>query len=316
MRFVAVSASLAALVLGAACSSNPSPGSGSRPGSGRGPGQRDSMPGNKVIENARPDLPARAGTLVVANQEGSSATVLNAASLQTIATVPVGLGPHEVAVSRDGRWAVVSNYGDRTTEGNSLSVIDLAATTPVVSRTIDLGDYHRPHGLAFIGDGSRLAVTSESRQRLVIVDFASGKVDTALATNGRGSHMVAVRRDGRRGWTANSQDGSVTEYDLDEMRTGRTYPAAPMNEGIAVTPGGVHLWVGSNSAHRVTVLDASKATAIDTIGGFGFAYRLGISRSGDVAVVSDPTRNRIWLYAVGGTRKRLAEIDVGKVKGI
>jgi YVTN family beta-propeller protein len=316
MRFAAVSASLAALALAAACSSNPAPESGSRPGqNGRMRGQNDTTLGNKVIENARPDLPARAGMLVVANQEGASATVVNAATLQTIATVPVGVGPHEVAVSRDGRWAVVTNYGDRTTQGNTLSVIDLAAATPAVSRTIDLGEYHRPHGIAFIGDGSKLVVTSETSQRLVVVDFMSGRVDTALATNARGSHMVAVRRDGRRAWTANIQDGSVTEFDLDARRTGRTFPAAPMNEGIAVTPGGVQIWVGSNSAHTVTVLDAAKGTPIDTLEGFGMPYRLGISRSGAVALVNDPMRNRIWMYEVG-SRKRIAELDLSKVEGV
>jgi len=145
------------------------------------------MPGNVVIENNRPDVSARAGLVIVANQQGASATVLDAASLKTLATLPVGVGPHEVAVSYDGRWAVVSNYGDRTTQGNTLSVIDLtAAGAPTVSRTIDLGQYHRPHGVAFVGSGNKLAVTSETSQALLIVDFATGRVDTALATNGRG----------------------------------------------------------------------------------------------------------------------------------
>jgi YVTN family beta-propeller protein len=278
-------------------------------------GEADTVVGNKVIENARPDVLPRAGLLVVANQEGASATVLDAASMQTIATVPVGVGPHEVAVSHDGRWAVVTNYGDRTTQGNSLSVIDLAAATPVVTRTIDLGEYRRPHGVAFVGIGDKLAVTSETSQRLLIVDFASGRIDTALATNGRGSHMVAARRDGRRAWTANIQDGTVTEYDLDTRRTGRTWPAAPMDEGIAVTPGGVQVWVGSNTAHTVTVLDAVRGTPLDTLTGFGMPYRIGISRTGTVAIINDPVNNRIWMYEVG-SRKRLAEIDLAKVDGV
>ena len=316
MRAPAVSLTLVTLALAAACSSNPSPQSspGSRQG-GRTRGADDTMPGNKVIENARPDVPARAGLLVVANQQGASVTVLDAATMQTVATVPVGVGPHEVAVSHDGRWAVVTNYGDRTTQGNTLSVIDLAAATPIVTRTIDLGEYHRPHGVAFVGIGDKLAVTSETSQRLVIVDFASGRVDTALATNGRGSHMVAARRDGRRAWTANIQDGTVTEYDLDMRRTGRTYPAAPMDEGIAVTPGGVQLWVGSNTAHTVTVLDAAKGTAVDTLTGFGTPYRIGISRAGTVAIVNDPVKNRIWMFEVG-SRKQLAEIDLATVEGV
>ena len=306
----------ALLALAAACgSSNPPPESAPRTRDGRVMSAIDSARRNTVIENDRPDLAVRAGMLVVANQQGASATVLDAATLRTIATVPVAVGPHEVAVSPDGRWAVVTNYGDRTTVGNSLSVIDLAAPVPAVSRTIDLGEYRRPHGAAFFKSGEKVAVTSEATQKLVLVDFASGRVDTALASNGRGSHMVAVQRDGRRAWTANIADGTVTEYDLQNRRTTRTYPAASMDEGIAVTPGGVQVWVGSNDKHTVTVIDAAKATPIDTLEGFGSTYRIGISRSGRVAVVADPVRNRIWLYDVS-TRRQLAELDLSKVEGV
>jgi DNA-binding beta-propeller fold protein YncE len=315
MRFVAASALLLAA---AACGSSNPPPEGEptpTPRGARAAAQLDTLRRNTVIENDRPDAPARAGMLVVANQQGASATVVNATTMQTIATLPVGNGPHEVAISPDGRWAVVSVYGERAAPGNTLSVIDLAAATPVVTRTIDLGQYTRPHGVAFVLGGGKLAVTSEATQRLVIVDFASGRVDTALATNARGSHMVAVRRDGRRAWTANIQDGNVTEFDLDLRRTGRSFPTASMDEGIAVTPGGTQVWVGSNDQHVVTVVDAASTNKLATLDGFGFPYRIGISRSGRVAVVNDPVSNRIWIYEVP-SRKRLAELDLSKVKGI
>jgi YVTN family beta-propeller protein len=313
---VAPAASLVLLFAAACGSSNPRPEGEPTPGrTSRGPAAFDSLRRNTVIENDRPDAPPRAGLLVVANQQGASATVLNAATLQTIATIPVGDGPHEVAVSPDGRWAVVSVYGDRAAPGNRLAVIDLSVSAPGVTRTIDLGQYTRPHGVAFVLGGAKLAVTSETTQRLVIVDFMSGRVDTTLATNGRGSHMVAVRRDLRRAWTANIQDGTVTEFDLDTRRTGRTYPAASMDEGIAATPGGVQVWVGSNDQHVVTVLDAANGTKLATIEGFGLPYRIGISRSSRVAIVNDPVKNRIWIYEVG-TRRLLAEIDLSKEQGV
>jgi YVTN family beta-propeller protein len=140
-------------------------------------------------------------------------------------------------------------------------------------------------------------------------------VDTALATNARGSHMVAVQRDGRRAWTANVADGTVTEFDLEHRRTTRTFPAASADEGIAVTPGGVQLWVGSNDAHTVTVIDVARAEKIATLEGFGSTYRIGISRSARFAVVNDPVRNRIWLYEVP-SRRRLAELDLSKAPGV
>jgi DNA-binding beta-propeller fold protein YncE len=310
---------LSTLALAAACASgNPQPegGTGARP-DGRRPVVvgRDSLRANRVTENARPDAPARAGLLVVANQQGASATILNAATLKTVATVTVGVGPHEAAVSPDGRWAVVTNYGNREVNGNSLSVIDLAAATPAVVRTIDLGEYHRPHGAAFIQDGRKLVVTSESSQRLVIVDFVSGKVDTALATNARGSHMVAVRRDGKRAWTANINDGNITEFDLDARRTVRQIPAAATDEGIATTPGGILVWVGSNTEKTVTIIDTQKGEKIGTLTGFGMPYRIGISRTGRVAVVCDPAKNKIWLFEVG-SNKELAQLDLSKEKEV
>jgi YVTN family beta-propeller protein len=275
----------------------------------------DSARSNRVVENSRPDAPARAGVIVVANQQAASATVVDAATMKTIATLPVGTGPHEVAISPDGRWAIVTIYGDRTAPGNTIAVIDLAAATPVVTRTIDLGEYRRPHGAAFIQDGSKLVVTSEASSKLLIVDFASGKVDTALATNAKGSHMVAVRRDGKRAWTANIGDGNVTEYDLAARRTVRQLTAAPNDEGIATTPGGILLWVGSNSEKTITIIDTDKGQTIGTLSGFGAPYRVGISRTGRVAVVNDPTNNKIFIYEVG-TNRQLAAVDLGKVEGV
>ena len=305
------------LALAAACASgNPPPegGTGAQPGRPR-MSAFDSLRANKVIENARPDAPARAGLLIVANQQGASATIVNAGDMKTVATLAVGVGPHEAAVSPDGRWAVITNYGNRDVNGNTLSVIDLAAATPVVTRTIDLGEYHRPHGAAFIQDGRKLVVTSESSQRLVIVDFASGKVDTALATNARGSHMVAVRRDGKRAWTANIADGNITEFDLDARRTVRTLPAASNDEGIATTPGGILVWVGSNTEKTVTIIDTQRGETIGKLSDFGMPYRIGISRTGRVAVVNDPMKNRIWIFEVGSNRE-LAQIDLSKEKDI
>src|SRR5215207_10691402 len=311
-------AALLPLALAAACgSSNPPPQTEpapTDPRSGRVP-VRDSTRRNTVTENNRPDVSARAGMLVVANQQGASATILDAATLKTIATVPVGQGPHEVAISTDGRWAVVTNYGDRGPAGNTLSVIDLAAEAPSVVRTIDLGQYTRPHGAAFVQGGSKLLVTSETTQRLVMVDFISGRIDTAMATNGRGSHMVAVQRDGRRAWTGNMMDGTVTEFDIDARATRRTYAVAPQNEGIAATPGGVQVWVGSNSAKTVTVIEGASGKPLGTLSGFGMPYRVGSSRTGRVVVVSDPISNKIWLFDTS-TRRELAQINLAGEKGV
>jgi YVTN family beta-propeller protein len=308
---------LAPLAL-AACGSHQQPRVDNEPAGGPREAQspRDTVRRrNSVIENNRPDVSARAGLLVVANQQGASATILDAATLTTVATVPVGQGPHEIAISTDGRWAVVTNYGTQAAAGNTLSVIDLAAEAPSVVRTIDLGQYQRPHGAAFVQAGTKLLVTSETSQRLLLVDFISGRIDTAMATNARGSHMVTVQRDGRRAWTSNVADGTVTEFDVDTRTTKRTFNVAPNVEGISATPGGVQVWVGSNTAKTVTIVNGADAKILGTIAGFGHPYRVGVSRTGRVVLVSDPASNRIWIYDTG-TRRELAQIDLAGQKGV
>lgn len=55
--------------------------------------------------------PAPAGTLVVSNMNDHTATLIDAATGRVRATLPTGEGPHEVAISRDGRWAFVTLQG-------------------------------------------------------------------------------------------------------------------------------------------------------------------------------------------------------------
>ena len=49
---------------------------------------------------------AQGPALVVLNKNEASASIISLADGRTIATMPVGDGPHEVAVSPDGNWAV------------------------------------------------------------------------------------------------------------------------------------------------------------------------------------------------------------------
>src|SRR4051812_19027174 len=72
-----------------------------------------------------------AGTIVVSNMNDNTATLVDAASGRTIATLPTGQGPHEVAIAHDGGTALVSNYGVRGAPGNSITVIDLRAARVV-----------------------------------------------------------------------------------------------------------------------------------------------------------------------------------------
>lgn len=243
---------------------------------------------------------AQAGTLVVANKQAATATLLDVASGRTLATLPTGRGPHEVAASHDGRWAVVSDYGDQA-RGSTLTVIDLASRT--VARTIDLSPHQRPHGIAFLPGDSVLAVTSETSQAVLLVRFATGDV-TAIPTGQSLTHMLALSDDGSTVYTANIGAGSMTSIDL---RTGqaRSVPVAPRTEGIGFAAGNV--WVGSNDRHTVTVLDGRTLAVLDTLPAPGFPYR--VNAGGNRVVVSNFMSSLLRIFDVR-TRAETATIPI------
>src|SRR3972149_1682290 len=53
----------------------------------------------------------------VADEEGNTVSVLDAASFKRIASVPVGREPHNVQVAPDGKLAWVTNNGEQTMQG-------------------------------------------------------------------------------------------------------------------------------------------------------------------------------------------------------
>lgn len=249
------------------------------------------------------------GTLVVSNMNDNTATVIDVATGRVLATLPTGRGPHEVAMSHDGRWAVVSNYGPRESPGNSLTVIDVANVA--VARTIDLGTYRRPHGMAFFPGDTMIAVTSEVSQSVLLVSFRDGRVAGTLPTKGRTTHMVALPSRGDVLFTTNIADGTISRLDVGRPGSPTVIPVAKYPEGITITPDGQSVWVGSNGDSLVVVVDAHAGTVVDTIKGFGMPYRLGITPDGRLAVVSDPIRGQIRVFDVANRHQRFV-IDVSQ----
>ena len=242
------------------------------------------------------------GTVIVTNMNDHTATIIDAASGAVLATLATGEGPHEVAASRDGRWAVVTNYGVRGKPGSSLTVIDLDRLA--VERTISLGEHQRPHGIAFLPGDSLLAVTSEAGQKVLFVDFRSGRVRATAPTNGRASHMLALVPDASRLYTSNIVDGTITEIDPKAGTALRTLPVAKYVEGIGVSPDGRQLWVGSNGDSLVVVVDVAAGRAIDTLRGFGMPYRMVVTADGKTAVVTDPVKAQVRIYDARSRKER------------
>jgi YVTN family beta-propeller protein len=248
----------------------------------------------------------RSGHVLVANQQSASASLIDLKN-DKMRVIAVGDGPHEAVIAPSGRVAVVTLYGVKGAPGNQLAVIDVAKG--VVTKTIGLGEYTRPHGAMFLpGDETRLAVTSETTQHLVLVNLTTGTVEGAIPTGAAGSHMVAIPADGKHAFTSDIGAGAVSELDLVSKSLVRVIPVAPQVEGIAVTPDGSTVWAGSNTSGTVSVIDTKTGAIVETISGFGMPYRLAISPDGRTAVISDPQDDKIHVADVR-TRKVVWTLD-------
>src|SRR5262245_48501561 len=175
-----------------------------------------------------------AGTLIVSNMNDHTATVLDAGTGRVVATLPTGEGPHEVAASHDGKWALVSNYGVRGKPGSTITVIDVERAA--VARTLDLKTRQRPHGMAFLPGDSVVAVTSEASKNVLLVSLRSGDVIDTLPANGRASHMLGLSAKGDRIVVANIADNAISVLTLPAAGAPKVIPVARSPEGIAIAP--------------------------------------------------------------------------------
>ena len=249
--------------------------------------------------------PGLIGTLVITNKTPSTASIVDVATGKILATLPTGRGPHEVAISSDGRTAVVTDYGGPG-DRNTLTVIDILGLA--VSRTISLGEYKAPHGIVYLPGDSVVAVTSEASRNLVLVHVASGVVRKAIGTQNNGSHMVGVTADGAMAYTGNIGSNSVSQLDLRSGRLVRSFPVPNQPEAINVTPDGREVWVGSNATGRVSVLDPSTGTVSTAADGVSWPYRVLFSPDVAMAIVPDMNNNEL-RFLDRASRRELSRLS-------
>jgi DNA-binding beta-propeller fold protein YncE len=110
--------------------------------------------------------------------------------------------------------------------------------------------------------------------------------------------MVVATRDGRRAYTTNIPAGTVTRLDLVRGVADRTVEIAPEVEGLALTPDGAELWVGSNAGDAVHVLDAETLASRGVIPAAGVPIRVTITPDGKLALVTNAVGSKLQLVDV------------------
>jgi len=205
-------------------------------------------------------LPLFFALLLVVEKHNDSVGFYNLADGAPVASVKVGHIPHEFVFSADRKSVYVTNYGtarwtDETPGGNTISIIDLASKK--VTGEIDLGRYHRPHGIELARSG-KLYVTCDMPSAVLVIDPVARKIERVLESGPKVlPHMLALAHDESRLYTANAGNGTVSVHDL---KTGaiRSIEVGGVPMGLALTKDERTLYAATRTADTVVEIDTRK----------------------------------------------------------
>ena len=180
-------------------------------------------------------------------------------------------------------------------------------------KTIDLSPNERPHGIVWLEDG-RLVATTEKSQSVAIADPAAGKLSQSIATAQAGTHMIAVTRDGSRGFTSNIPAGTVSVLDLRAGRKLRDLRVGGNPEGITLSADERVLWVADLEGARVQAFDATSLEKLGEVATGANPIRVAASPDGkwivtsnygggSLTIIDAATRQKLREVAVSGTRE-------------
>jgi DNA-binding beta-propeller fold protein YncE len=197
----------------------------------------------------------------VTNKGDRSLSLLDPITNQQIAVIAEeGVTGHELAASPDGKRAFVPIYGDSGvgkpgTDGQLMRVIDLEKRAIV--GTLDFGKGVRPHCAVFCEKNGLLYVTTENEQTVSIIDPVTLKILGSVPTGQEQSHMLAVSKDGKRGYTANVGPGTVSVLDLEGRKLIKTIPISKMTQRISLSVDDKLAFTADQFDARLAVIDTT-----------------------------------------------------------
>jgi YVTN family beta-propeller protein len=242
---------------------------------------------------------ATADTLLVVNKRDATLALVDPATMKVTGKIATGEEPHEVAVSEDGKIAVVCNYGTGAKPGTSLTVVDIAAKREL--RRFALPGLSRPHGIQAVG--SRFYITFEGSRAVARYDAVADRIDWIAGTGQEMTHMLVVARDEKKIYAANVVSNTVSVLDLTNAPDValKQIVVARGPEGIDLAPDNSALWVAGvarrDEEARISVIDPKTDSVVRTIPTKAkLANRLKFTPDGTRVVVSDPGTWQILVF--------------------
>ena len=132
-------------------------------------------------------------------------------------------------------------------------MIDLAAegrdTIILAMGCAALRDLRRNSGMLY--------VTTELDKTVSIIDPKTLKIVGTIPTGQEQSHMLALSRDGSRGYTANVGPGTVSVLDMKGRKTLAIIPVSENTQRIAISPDDSMVFTADQTKPQLAVIDTA-----------------------------------------------------------
>ena len=246
------------------------------------------------------------GLLLVANKGDRALGIIDPTAGRQIAAIPEdGVTGHEVAASADGKYAFVPIYGNsgvggKGTDGRLMRVIDLAKREIV--GTVDFGKGVRPHCAVLNPKDGLLYVTTELDNSVTVIDPGTWKILGTVPTGQPESHMLAITRDGRRGYVSNVGPGTVSVLDLEARKVLTIIPVCKVAQRISLSVDDRWAFTSDQRQPRLAVID----TATNGV-------RTWISMPG-IGYGTAPTPDGRWLLVALINSNKVGVIDLNSMQ--
>jgi YVTN family beta-propeller protein len=284
-------------------------------------------------------------SLLALSKTDHTLAIIDPATLKVLTRIPVGIDPHEVIASSDGKTAYVTIYGGGSL--HELDILDLVAQKPVVS--LDTRPLLGPHGLTF-ADG-KAWFTAEGSKSIGSYDPATGKLDWSMGTGQDRTHMIYVTPDAKKIYTTNVSSGTVSILTdtlvqggppgpppgqnrpttqgppvgqgapnpqgpppgggLREQWTQTIVPVSRGSEGFDVSPDGKQLWTAASEDGTIAVIDLqAKKLSVKLDAHVQGANRLKFTPDGKQVFISSLGTGDLVIYDAV-SQKEVKRLKVG-----
>ncbi len=259
--------------------------------------------------------------LLALSKANHTMAIVDPVSLKILAKIPVGIDPHELVASTDGKTAYVCIYGGGSF--HEINMIDLVAQKPL--STIDTRPLFGPHDIVFVN--GKIWFTAEGSKAIGRYDPATSKLDWSMGTGQDRTHMIYVTPDGKKIYTTNITSGTVSILVDSLIQPGPTAPpgARPRNEwihtvvptargseGFDLSPDGKELWTASAEDGTITIIDPEAKKMKERVDAkVTGANRLKFTPDGKLVFVSSLRSGNLFIIDAK-SRKQVKSIGLGK----